>query len=109
MKLTELYECETGKNPIYRNRNLADFHTLKYVNWLENRVSKFDELEDKLQQILNWINAYPLEVFPEPDFKKAGEILKEFDISISAISASNMRYVLEGIKRIIENPELKGE
>ena len=63
-----------------------------------------NRLTDKLQKIKNWCEAYPLDIFPEPDLKRAAKILKENDMTLDAISASNMRHVLSGIKRIIENP-----
>lgn len=65
-------------------------------------MSELKELRDKLHQIETWINAYPLEIFPEPDFKKAAEVLKQNGMTLDSISASNMRHVLNGIKDIIE-------
>ena len=59
--------------------------------------------EDKFNKIKTWIDAYPLDIFPEPDFKKAHEVLKANGITLDAISASNMRHVLNGIKDIIES------
>lgn len=64
-----------------------------------------ERLEDKLQKIKNWCEAYPLDIFPEPDFKKAAKVLKENGMTLDAISASNMRHVLNGIKKIIEGNE----
>jgi hypothetical protein len=58
---------------------------------------------EALMKIQQWANAYPLEVFPEPDFKKAAQVLKENGMTIDAISASNMRHVLSGIKDIIDS------
>jgi len=65
-------------------------------------VSTKEELQDKLHRIKTWIDAYPLSMFPEPDFKKAARVLKENGMTLDAISASNMRYVLDGVKEIIE-------
>lgn len=59
------------------------------------------ELEDIQQQIRNWIDAYPLSVFPEPDFKQVRELLAAGGVTIDCVSASNMRHVLNGIKEII--------
>lgn len=59
-------------------------------------------LEEKLDKILNWCNAYPVTIFPEPDFKKAARILKENGMTIDSIAASSMRHVLKGIIEIIE-------
>lgn len=61
-----------------------------------------ENIQDKLAKIVQWIEAYPLEVFPEPDLKKAAKVLKENGMTLDAISASNMRHVLNGIKAIIE-------
>ena len=63
---------------------------------------ELDKLRDKLHQIKTWVDAYPLDMFPEPDFKKAAKVLKENGMTLDAISASNMRHVLDGIRRIIE-------
>ena len=66
------------------------------------KMSELEELQDKMHRIKTWINAYPLNVFPEPDFKKAHEVLKQNGMTLDAITASNMRHVLNGIKAIIE-------
>lgn len=67
------------------------------------------EIQDKLHQIKMWIDAYPLKIFPEPDFEKAAKVLKDNGMTLDAISASNMRHVLNGIRDIIENnPTGKG-
>lgn len=60
-----------------------------------------DIAEDKLNKIEAWTKAYPLQVFPEPDFAKAAKVLKNNGMTLDSISASNMRHVLDGIKRII--------
>ena len=57
-------------------------------------------LVDDLQKIVAWSEAYPLSVFPEPDFKKAAELLQAGGMTLDAISASNMRHVVEGVGRI---------
>ena len=56
---------------------------------------------DKMHRIKTWIDAYPLKIFPEPDFKEVHRILQEHGISLDSISASNMRHVLKGIQKII--------
>jgi hypothetical protein len=59
-----------------------------------------DILEDALQRIVQWVDAYPLAVFPEPDFKRAAELLKAGGITLDAVSASCMRHVIEGVGEI---------
>ena len=62
--------------------------------------------EELVEDVESWQKAYPLDVFPEPDFKKARELLEAGGMTIDAISASNMRHVLkrmdEKIKAIRE-------
>jgi hypothetical protein len=61
-----------------------------------------DRLRQALWQIAEWAKAYPLTVFPEPDFAKAAELLKGGGMALDAISASNMRHVVEGVGKIAQ-------
>jgi len=38
--LTELYEVESGEKALYRV-GASDYHTLRYVKWLEAKVEPF--------------------------------------------------------------------
>ena len=60
-----------------------------------------ERLCDALNKLLTWANAYPISQFPEPDIKKAAKVLKDAGILLDEISASNMRHLLKGVKRII--------
>jgi len=62
---------------------------------------KYEGVEEVLHSIKQWCDAYPLDVFPEPDFKKAAALLEAGGMTIDAISASNMRHVLKGISKLI--------
>lgn len=57
-------------------------------------LGRVDRLEEALQKIAQWAEAYPLDVFPEPDWKRSNEVLKQAGLSLSGISASNMRHVV---------------
>ena len=59
-----------------------------------------ERMELALEQIDNWAKAYPLDVFPDPDFAKAHELLQAGGMTLDAISASNMRHVVEGVGEI---------
>lgn len=74
----------------------------KYLTAMNDEAER---LEDIITQISEWCRAYPIEAFPEPDFKKAAGVLKAEGMTLDAISASNMRHVLNGIKRIIDGTE----
>jgi len=58
--------------------------------------------DDLFDQIKNWCEAYPISVFPEPDFKKAHEVLKANGMTLDAISASNMKHVITQVQKMID-------
>lgn len=74
----------------------------KLTNLLELETAENETLTDALKQIRTWASAYPLAIFPEPDFVKAAAVLKENGMTLDAISASNMRHVLDGVMRIVD-------
>lgn len=63
-------------------------------------VAGVERLQTALRQIADWARAYPLEVFPEPDLKRAAEVLKAAGLSLDAVSASAMRHVVETVAKI---------
>lgn len=67
---------------------------------------KKEKLENTLQKIKERCKAYPVEVFPEPDFPKVVKVLEQNGMTLDAIAASIIRHVLKDILKIIEN---KGE
>ena len=67
-----------------------------------------DRLREALEAIVEWSDAYPLKIFPEPDFKKARELLGAGNITLDAISASTMRRAIRGAGAIAR-AALKGE
>lgn len=76
----------------------------KMIETLNQQVSavvdKSDKMEAALEAISAWGDAYPLIVFPEPDFKKVRELLEAGGITLDCVSASNMRHVVEGVAKI---------
>lgn len=58
------------------------------------------KLQERMDQIFAWAEAYPLAIFPEPDFKKAHEVLSAAGMTLDAISASNMRHVITKVAAI---------
>jgi len=72
---------------------------------LEKADAKIEALTNKLWEIEQWCGAYPLDIFPEPDLKKVAELLEAGGITIDSVSASSMRHVLNGIKKIIERAD----
>jgi len=72
------------------------------VNRRADQCDTLRTIANKIHRIQTWIDAYPLKIFPDPNFKRAHEILMGHGISLDSISASNMRHVLNGIKEILE-------
>ena len=46
---------------------------------------RLDRYEDALQSIVQWSEAYPLDIFPEPDWKAARKLLEAGGISLDSI------------------------
>ena len=67
-----------------------------------------ERLREALEKINDWANAYPLDLFPEPDFKNVRKLLAAGGIPIDVVSASNMRHVVEGVGKIAREA-LEGE
>jgi hypothetical protein len=61
-------------------------------------IVELDEAFDTLDSIAN---AYPEEVFPEPDWIAVREALEAHNISMDCVSAGNMRVVAQNVGRII--------
>ncbi len=57
-------------------------------------------LEDALNEILHWANAYPATVFPEPDLEKAREALAASGITMDALHGTWARDLLKGVGEI---------
>ena len=79
--------------------------TTAKCDYIDRLTAENKAKDDVLRKINDWCRAYPLEVFPKPDkeyFAKAHAILKQNELSLTRISADNMRHVLVGIQKIIE-------
>lgn len=61
---------------------------------------RIDELTEALFRIQQWSEAYPLDIFPEPDLKKARALLEAGGITLDAVSAHCMRHCVEGVGKI---------
>jgi len=59
-----------------------------------------ERLEDALEDIRQWADAYPTDIFPEPDFQRAHAVLTAAGMTLDAISAAVMRRAVERIGKI---------
>jgi hypothetical protein len=63
-------------------------------------AAEIERLTEAHERIVEWSRAYPLAIFPEPDLKKARELLEAGGMTLDAISAHAMRHVVEGVGQI---------
>lgn len=71
---------------------------------LTDARNRLDEYEDQLGRIMQWVNAYPVRIFPPLDdreLRTANEVLEARGISMSRMHASWARHILQGIGEII--------
>lgn len=62
-----------------------------------------EHYEELFEHIKGWCEAYPISIFPEPDFGKAHEVLKANGMTLDAISASNMKHVITQVQKMIDD------
>jgi len=98
-------EIEQLKSELASERNRTEVFAKAVAE--DNEVMKhlqaeIEKLREALEKIDSWTKAYPLEMFPEPDFKKVAEVLKAAGLSLDEVSASNMRHVITKLKDITE-------
>lgn len=74
-----------------------------YCNTCGIDEDRADRLEDALRAVTQWAKAYPLDVFPEPDFGKVRAALEAAGLSLDQVSASNMRHVITRVAEIAES------
>jgi hypothetical protein len=68
---------------------------------MEAPMSEREQLfEEALRRLLLWSNVYSRDVFPEPDWEKAEELLKAGGISLDVIRLHCMRRVMERVSQI---------
>jgi uncharacterized small protein (DUF1192 family) len=74
---------------------------------LAQRDEEIERLESALHQIKTWCAAYPIRVFPEVEnWGRVDEVLAAAGLSLTQVSASNMRHVVNGITKIIDGVRL---
>ena len=56
--------------------------------------------EERLYYIRAWLDAYPLEAFPDQDLKLADKVLKRHGISMGAMHGQWARHIVSGLRKI---------
>lgn len=57
--------------------------------------------QELIHRLHSWSQAYPLDLFPEPDLKAAHEVLSAHGMGIGGISASMGRHVLRRVAEML--------
>lgn len=75
---------------------------------VESLTAEIRQKDEALERIGQWCKAYPRTVFIEPTkegWARANEVLDAAEDcpSLTAISGSNMRHVVEGIQEVIDS------
>jgi hypothetical protein len=66
-------------------------------------TDRLERLEEALRRIMVWGDAYPQQIFPEPDeayYKRAHQVLTSHGMTLDRLSAAAMRHVVRGVARI---------
>lgn len=64
---------------------------------------RIDDLEEALRRIEQWGEAYPLDIFPEPDWQRARNLLENGGMTLDRVAAGSMRRVASGVAKIARN------
>ena len=81
---------------------LDEFHRIATPQRVLELLDRIEVLESAIKGLYQWADAYPLDIFPEPDFKKVHKVLTASGMTLDAISASNMRHVITRVKVILD-------
>ena len=66
----------------------------------EEFQAKADALADDMEKVKQWAEAYPEDVFPEPDLKLADRVLKDAGISMTGMNGTFARHLMKGVGEI---------
>lgn len=62
---------------------------------------RIQAMESALDELRQWVEAYPLSVFPEPDIHRAHQALQSAGITPDAVAASIIRSTLTRVREIL--------
>ena len=88
------------KTMIFPEIKKISFDTLKYQ--YDQLKAENERLREAIELLQNWVQAYPISVFPEPDLKLARKLLTDGGVSYDALNAYSMRHVINGVGKIID-------
>ena len=90
------------------NRLYANIERINRVDTaLAKRVGQMIERNSAIRVALTqWLRAYPIDIFPEPDLEKAAELLKAGGQTLDAVSANMARHVLGRVIDMLDDEKI---
>jgi len=99
----EIADLRAEKTETWAMFKASELKNVGLIEQIADQRVALELYEDIFIKIENWCKAYPLDVFPEPeDWEEIKHVLQPHGISLDAISASNMRHVVNGIQDLIK-------
>ncbi len=83
-------------------QGFATGHADTLESLLSELSAEVDLMQTQLSAIRMWADAYPFEMFPEPDWEEVKQALEAKGIGLDQVSASCMRRVIIGVKDILK-------
>lgn len=97
-----LFPEQYAKTPADPTTAMLRAHNRELKSRNAELILQIEGYEDAMRELDTWAKAYPLDIFPEPDFKRANEILHAHGMTVDAISASAMRHLLVRVQEIVK-------
>ena len=96
-------QCDAHTKPL----NVDDWDD----QWLECKVPRAEvdatereeRLEEALQRIAQWSDAYPPDIFLPPDLEKCRALLEAGGQTLDGVSGAAMRHVVTGVGKIAKD------
>ena len=96
----QLIPLEINNEPL-STKQLQELITSQAMT-IDKLCSEVGRLNDVIGLLRNWVKAYPLDMFPEPDLKLARKLLEDGGVNYSALNVYSMRHVINGVGKIID-------
>jgi hypothetical protein len=81
-------------------KNLSDMADV-YMGFARSGNDLIEKLKKKLEIVENWTLQYPLEIFPDPDYKQVREVLEASGITLDCVTAGIVRRMMANINQVI--------
>jgi len=95
----QLIPLEMNGEPL-STKQLHELITLQAMT-IERLYSEVGRLNDVIGLLRNWVKAYPLDMFPEPDLELARKLLTDGGVSYDALNVYSMRHVITELERLL--------